>query len=477
MKGQELRELFFSELKVAEQNQKITKARISGVDIWPVIRNWIMFVDYSSHVTFHGKQKRKKKKYFVLIKLFYFFTKLLICKRDYLFFANGYYLTNFQGELLHKFFTPILDQVSAKSLVFYQGSSWKCGEASALSLQSLMLFFDILSRLKASFPIENKKISSILHLSKQYFSKADIKQLRQKLISFLIKKEIYIFILRIQKPKIVFLVNYYDVNHQPLVFAANKLKIPIVDIQHGVQSGKHIAYNAWKDLPIKGFNSVVDSFWHWDKLSSANNAKQLGDTVLRYVTGNIWLNYVISQTKDFDSYQKIINGRKMILFCAQPFSVPFPPSLVATIKATAAKYCWVIRLHPTMEAERQRFQQLLNELGIGELVFMQQFADAQLFVPLHLCDLHVCISSSTTIEASLLGKPTIVLDPSGKEFYEEYEEENQIVYHFEDVSFEELVSSILSASRKPSLIQQYATINFENLIDQNIKDYHRKYID
>ncbi|PWL30930.1 hypothetical protein [uncultured Roseivirga sp.] len=73
----------------------------------------------------------------------------------------------------------------------------------------------------------------------------------------------FVWFLKLIQPKTIYVVNWY--NLYPLVIAANKLGIPIYDVQHGIIYPRHYGYNLNNgDFPM----AIPQKFVLWDGLFS-----------------------------------------------------------------------------------------------------------------------------------------------------------------------------------------------------------------
>lgn len=220
-------------------------------------------------------------------------------------------------------------------------------------------------------------------------------------------------ILRSIKPNEVRLLCYYGTNMYGLCLASNRLKIPVVDMQHGAQGKLHSAYNFIGNLPKGGYQVLPSHFSVWDIQSRIDleYAKLVkNESIL--MEGNPWVNY----------YQKNIASKSIsqqidILYTLQT-GVKIPEFVYEAILSTHEKYKWVLKTHPrTPKCEAEKIKQKLIQLGLTNSVKISN--DDVLLELILSSKIHVSAFSGSIVEARLFSVPNIIISAIGANIFEE----------------------------------------------------------
>jgi len=241
--------------------------------------------------------------------------------------------------------------------------------------------------------------------------------------------------------KVIILCYYSDL---AIIAAANKLNIETIDLQHGAQTHEHLAYGSWSKLPDIGYDFLPRTFWNWNDSSkqvieSWANSNKLYKSV---AGGNVWVDYWMSEKDDYE-----YKYRNYILYTLQPDSLRlnqlFPLELINMIKSKT--YTWFIRLHPRQHKIKHEIELYLEQNNILSLVNIEQATTDPLPVVLKHCLIHMTNSSASTIEASLFGKKTVLLDEIGRLYYTDLINESMAYYIPVDLNFEKKLNQVIGS--------------------------------
>jgi len=272
-----------------------------------------------------------------------------------------------------------------------------------------------LRRFKNAIEIVKKEL--IINNEKCFYKNILYKvQSIQKLEMFFCKKLCAI------KPKLVFLSSYYCTEPLALILACKKLKIPVVDIQHGVAGDAHFAYGKWKKIPKKGYSLLPDFFWCWSKTESSSIKKWSRNACLPKTLqgGNLFLKrWAGTSDKNNIFYDKQIKNKTaanrkktQILFTCYPeLKTELIKLLYLLKKANKDKlsYFFWIRLHPTVLNKKRFVQSQINQHNLKNWD-INDATNYPLYALLRHMDLHITTNSSVVIEAEAFGVPSICLD-------------------------------------------------------------------
>lgn len=219
----------------------------------------------------------------------------------------------------------------------------------------------------------------------------------------------------------LFVVCYYDIKGFSAVFAANKLGIPVIDLQHGVQGANHMGYAQWPSHIANRSPFLPSHFFVWNN-ASANTIRVWKEDIKQVLIGcNKWI---------LDRVRRVSND--IILVSLQPIANWFPDLLLDVIRDYRGSEHWYIRLHPTQHHSLADLRDRIGSAGVGSKVNLE---DAS-FLPLHSLlertKVHLTAYSSVAVEASYYGIPTYFWDPKGPSYYEGIVSEDLIYHHPKD---------------------------------------------
>ena len=203
----------------------------------------------------------------------------------------------------------------------------------------------------------------------------------------------------------VFVVCYYDAKGFALVKAANDLKIPIVDLQHGVQGERHLAYARWPSNLIHS-KFLPSHFYVWNQHSYETIGAWKHDISKILLGCNQWV---------LERVRKISN--EILLVSLQPIEGFIPEVLLTEIRDYQGDKKWYLRLHPTQLHQLERVEDVVKSWGIVQKVNVRDASALPLTTLLERTALHVTFYSSVAVEASYYNVATYFLSQQGATMY------------------------------------------------------------
>lgn len=200
--------------------------------------------------------------------------------------------------------------------------------------------------------------------------------------------------------------------------AARNKKILIVDLQHGViSSERYYGLSYRESMSQYGWPNIVMC---WNDASANYLKERVGGFTTTKVIGNPWhlkLNenqYSIFHEEAAHS-QSNLNSHRVILVSLQwgeeRLNENFiHPALIHYIKTRGRGYEWRLRIHPSQQNNKHILNRLKSEFQGMKNVDWVKSSSAPLPILLQEISLHITRSSATTIEASLYGIKTAILD-------------------------------------------------------------------
>lgn len=223
---------------------------------------------------------------------------------------------------------------------------------------------------------------------------------------------------------------YYSLQNMALIAACRRLKIPSMDLQHGVQGPLHVAYGPWKRVPGAGWDLLPDRFWCWSETEAAGirswACAGAQERHLPLIGGNPWLE--LWRTGESPLVREM--GLRVAQLCAQRpgrkrvlVSLQWGMSDAAyllplrdVIAAADPDLDWWVRLHPLMGERKAEIEKLLQGSG-SAAISVTEPTELPLLALLRAADVHATYSSSVVLEAAELGVASVVSGEFGQSSY------------------------------------------------------------
>jgi len=233
-------------------------------------------------------------------------------------------------------------------------------------------------------------------------------------------------------PKIVAMYNADCTLGYAVAYAARSLRIPFVEVQHGVQGPAHHSYQ-WPEIPPAGFNCLPSAYLCWsdrEQQAILDWGERAG--VKAFVAGHSWRHigpaleaaaqgpFADATADARTAYQAsagqvdvITAGKRNVLLTTAPSEIP--PWVGQLVEQLPESWQLLWRLHPR------------DALNSGALARAQAEVDgranvadatlAPLDILLDAVDVHLTQASAVTLEAAAYGVPTVVTSPLGLELF------------------------------------------------------------
>lgn len=387
----------------------------NGEPIWPVLR---LNIYLSENKSASKRVHWRKALIFFLSGLWDTIKGLVLPSRkaDNILLTTSHYKVWENGLLFDKIIDPVLKYLEIRSELY---QVWE--------FTSDYKFSRRLSYKKWMRPIQRQlyvkhRVKSVLKGSSGFRLEGDIKRLNKELsnlgLSFRINRgfiqklglifdnaEYFKKELSKTGAKRVFVVCYYDAKGLAMVKAANELNIPVIDLQHGVQGDRHMAYAKWPQSLIKS-KFLPSHFFVWNNPSFETIKEWKSDSSKILIGGNQWV---------LDRVRKVSND--IILVSLQPIPDFVPEEVLSQIREYQGEKMWYIRLHPSQLHQINYVERLIRDWHIAEKVNVREASMLPLTALLERSTLHVTFYSSVAIEASYYNVPTYFLSLEGATMY------------------------------------------------------------
>ena len=334
-----------------------------------------------------------------------------------------------------------------------------------------------LCRFKAKFMSNLRKKKFILFLEKYdeflkilqkngyQCSKFEKKRIFYLGILLVVRANFFEKILKQIQPKVCFELCYYNPENFALTLACHRLKIPTVDIQHGLQGNLHFAYNNWLNQPAEGYSVIPTFFWVWSNFEQKiiENWTTKKNQQVVFVGGDLWLNAWVSKKenlrilfeKEFN-FPLLLNENYIKILITLQTSEIFK-DLEEIIKQSEDNFYFFIRLHPRMKNQIESYKMKFVEY---KNINIQQASSLPLHLLLRNMDIHITNSSSTVIEAFKFGIKSISTNPESNNIFPlEYEKGGLLILD----SIPNIIDTIKRSKRGSSMVKQKENKSVEKI--------------
>ncbi len=437
-----------------EHRFPVDEWEIDGLYVWPMIRFRLFFYlmkkteyEVTDKKFSQNISVKKNKSLFLEVRrklgitaLMYRSIKWLrqLPTKKYLFIGHNHYRVNYKGKKFNRFFDVLIQDYNIKADSFYfeprKGIdnlyNSEIVTDFSIPLEGFLKFRKLFK--KANFKLECKGYEEYLSFLKSYefssgFAPLYSVEKLENWYNLKFRNKILFFIKALKRisPKQIMILCYYSENNMALTYAANKLNIKTIEMQHGPQTDVHMCYGNWSKISESGFGMLPRHYWCWDNSSKNTIHKWASKSKLYSVItiGNPWVNYWKNKAQEYN-----YNG--FILYSLQPkpltFEMLFPKQLVSMIRS--GNLTWFIRLHPRQLKNLKKISSFLKKKNLDDKINIIDASNDPLPQLLSKAILHVTNFSGTTIEATLMNKKTILLHKNGKHSFQEFIDSGEAFY-------------------------------------------------
>jgi hypothetical protein len=201
----------------------------------------------------------------------------------------------------------------------------------------------------------------------------------------------------------------------PAIVAAKNLGIPTVEQQHGVMNRDHIHYLVPYAAATESKFPLCARFVVWGdyfKRLLVNAGVYTADRVT--VTGFPRIDALLGQLPprhDTLATLAIPPDARVVLYTSNEIAADFRSAIIDGIaESQDPDLYWIVKLHPR-ETGRANWKGGISERELDRVRVVQREID---FYPLlAACDVHASFTSTTLVEAAILGKLNLGLDVAG----------------------------------------------------------------
>jgi hypothetical protein len=386
--------------KQIEINYEVESIKAKGQSVWPLIR-FYLFVNYQSQVIpFQSKNLGIARKRKLIAQFFYGFTSYFR-KHDYLAFSDSSERKLVDGKWVDKTVDYILENLPDALLIELPlPAHYKKSEipttfvASKLPLYALAKIYTALFLRKIKIENENilKDVIKELNINFDYLS-----ILKKNIAQYKIGR----ILAYIYKPRWVIIQPSYT--NSGFVKAFKDSGTPVVEVQHGLISESHEAYNPFKRFDNSYFPDYFLSYGERERdFFSGKNYLLSKDRVIPI--GHYYLDHINTSRKSTkDIIPEVLNFSYGVSITGQ--NLPGTEEKFIEFMSEVARHTPQVCFFYIPRSDRSAIFQIY---GIPKNLIITVQRDT--YEVLRLTKFHTTIFSTCAIEAPALGTPNILVN-------------------------------------------------------------------
>lgn len=254
-----------------ESSYKVENVKVSGLEIWGVLRS-SYFSALSNKNEYIESRTKKNKIRKILAKLkkfknaFYGIINIFRFNNfKYIIFTDTYEQKIFNKVYIDKMAEGLIEILGYDNVLIIEnpinGYHYKRAQTSLKNVISLDLFnflCILLNLVPKKYKINNDNI--LLNIDEIFGINVSYELSVKFFFSYV---NLFKYFFKIIRPEAIFLNNYDSIHHKSAIYAAKKLSIKTIELQHGFISNKHFSYNISKPLNNNIFPDYLLSYGNY----------------------------------------------------------------------------------------------------------------------------------------------------------------------------------------------------------------------
>lgn len=454
-----MKKSFIDTFKAIEQNFPVDSISINGISVWSYLRVkcWIGLNKqvFQSESSINSLLVRIK-----LIKTLFYGWKNWFRKYDYLFFSCAENRKKIDGMYEDRFIDPIIDLLGAEKCLAIELTTsahipLKYLKNKNVTSDILLKVIGLLIRPFVMLRIIGKSILDGINQSHNLKFNY-VKYCRE----FIANSVVRYVLLRIYRPKLIFVVCYYS--YCDVIAVARRLGIEVVEVQHGVITGAHPSYNVGINLHAPFFPDYLLSFGAVDRSILSNSKFLKAEDIVP--VGSYFLDYVISLSDGLCHIRELSRSYVKVVAVSSQYTIE--DKLIEFLRAAANIDSSILFIFIPREKSKDYYEKYNFPSSIKIVEEMNFYTITK------AADFHSTVYSTCALEAPSLGVQNILINIDGysKVYYGGLLNDPRITRYVENP--EDFVSTIHSFEILPKqyVMEQNRQIFAPNYI-QNVSNF------
>lgn len=388
----------FEKIKEIELKYPLREITSEGQQVWPLIRT-VLWTHYTSRLVPIKISSLKVSELIQLTKQFFFGFRFYFRKYDYLCFSDSSERKLIDGKWIDKSVDYILNELSSVLLFETPLPIHRKNSATRFLASKLPLY--LLARLYSAFFLRNIRVQNEQVITEIFTELRMDFDYKSTLRSMLSQYQVGIFLNFLYKPKAVFIQCSYT--NMGFVKAFRDNGVIVIEVQHGLISSSHEAYNVFTKFDPSYSPSYflsygtreIDLFGKSHFLESSERVIPVGHYYLDLVSSSTQTrSEVIPEVLDFD-FGVAVTGQNLY---------DVESRLIKLITQAAIRMPDVCFFYIPRSSKSEIFttQELPQNLVVS--------FERDTYEVIRLCDVHTTIFSTCAIEAIVLGVPNVLIN-------------------------------------------------------------------
>jgi hypothetical protein len=254
-----------------ENKFPVSNIYYNGTQIWSFLRLKYWTAIQAKELGFDRRKCQSLVSKIKLLKNIFYGWRNIFKKYDFLAFSNSSYRRNIAGLYCDRFIDPVIDKIGKNRVLLIELTTSNHYKRKNITTKNIIsdLGFRTIAYLMSKIKVKKysmTKIKTLELIENDYHLNIDYKKLTWE---FFVSCYVRSVLLRIFKPKAVFVVCYSS--FIDVVYAAKKLGIPVIELQHGVIGKIHPTYNIRAELDRQFSPDYLLSFGENEIVSLADS--------------------------------------------------------------------------------------------------------------------------------------------------------------------------------------------------------------
>ena len=455
-----MREL--NSIKDIEQHFNVEKVRYKNLSIWPILRYYICV----KHSSDKSPVKPRLTSSLSLIRSFFYGFKFYFSKCDYLFISSSDQRKNIEGLMIDKSIDKIAENLK-KTWILELPTNGHFPKSKIINKKvSSKLPLLVLTRLYAKLflkrgILENKKvIDKIVNNLKIEFDAESLS--KRHFAEYHVMKRMA----KRKKIKAAFVVCHYT--NMGYIKALRDLNIPVIEIQHGIISRSHCAYNLYSDSDTSFYPDYLLTYGEREKNISKDGNRFIQEQNIIPV-GHAYLEYLAAEYKGDERLKSIVaEYSNSVAIVSQ--NHPVEEKLIDFVRKCADENSETLFVFiPRTFDKPESYYKFPTNIIL--------YPDLNVYETVWHVDIHSTVFSTLALEAPAMGKPNVLIniDNLSKQYLGEFLNENRINSFVDNVKdFSQKMKDMIKLS-KGEVIDLYGPI-IKPGYDDNMEKFLNEYI-
>lgn len=447
-------------IEYIEKKYDVESVKVDGIQLWPFYKIFLFDLIYVPNGTKVSLTRGQKLN---LIKSIYYGWTNLFKPFDYIGFSNSDQRKLLEGKMVDKSIDYVMEQLPKSWLI--ELPVFEHYASSQIPTKSITSFlpFRIVETILQKTTLKNVKVENehiLTSICEELGVHVDPVSVGRRLVS---QVKVMNYLLNWKKPKGIFMVVPYM--KMGYVYAANKKRVPVVEMQHGVINQNHFPYFHEK---------TFDSNLFPEKLISYGTKEQEffdgGSTVYNKNAvvpgGHYYLDSIVDSNAQQTIRKRLSKYTYSIAFSLQDDAIG--SRLPEFIKGIADKLPEV----GFLLCPRKKAPSYYDQFNLPENVVVND--TGTIYDAIKATQAHSTVFSTCALEAPALGRRNLMIDLEGKskEYFGEVLLEGEVnIYVSEQDECIAAIQQMVKDSIEEQVIKEENKVNIVPDYKQNIKRF------